>query len=143
LLAESETLYPIAAKIFKFGPLVNPMLEDLLTQPLSGQARDHTATLLLELGSKAGVPHLLSVLENHGQNSPMAALVLGKARIREAAPLVRDLLEGWDCGSDPYTANTFILALKKLNGLDDALKQTLRQKWPIVMKAGLEKLLAK
>jgi hypothetical protein len=30
LLAKSEAASPIAAKIFKFGPLVNPILEDLL-----------------------------------------------------------------------------------------------------------------
>jgi hypothetical protein len=35
---------------------VVPMLEDLFRQPLDEDGRKHAATLLLKLGSKAGVP---------------------------------------------------------------------------------------
>jgi hypothetical protein len=141
VLAESETPFPIAARLFKFGPPVIPVLEDLLKEQLSENARDHTAALLLELGSRSGVPHLLSLLEQQAQASTMAALALGKARIQEATPRIRLLLEEWNCESDPYTAGTYIRALKSLNALPDSLKESLRERWPAAMKPGLEKLL--
>ena len=98
---DAEARFAIAARLFKFGPTIIPMLEDLLSKPIADDARNHAAALLLELGSKAGVPHLLSILEDNRQSSPMAALVLGKAGIREAAPLIRRVLEKWDCATDP------------------------------------------
>jgi HEAT repeat protein len=120
---ESETRFPIAARLFKFGPSIIPMLKDLLNQPIDDDdARNHTAALLLELGSKTGVPHLLSILEDNRQSSPMAALVLGKAGIREAGPFIRGVLEKWDCVADPYPAATFVDALKKIDALPDSLK---------------------
>jgi hypothetical protein len=138
---ESEARFPIAARLFKFGPAIIPMLEDLLNQPIVDDARNHTAALLLELGSKAGVPHLLSILENNRHSSPMAALVLGKAGIREAAPFICRVLEKWDCAADPYTAATFVDALKKVDAIPDLLKESLRRKWPATMAPALEKLL--
>jgi len=138
---DSEARFPIAARLFKFGPSIIPTLENLLNQPIVEDARDHAATLLLELGSKAGVPHLLSILKDNRQSSPMAALVLGKARIREAAPLIRGVLEKWDCAADPYTAATFVGALKKVDRIPRSLKASLRRRWPTSMKRGLEELL--
>jgi len=140
-LADAKAAFPIAAKIFKFGPLVIPMLEDLLKQPMSEDARDHTAALLVELGSTTGVPHLLSLLERRNRDFVMAALVLGKARVQEAAPLIRGVLEQWDCASDPYSATTLVDALKKVDSIPDSLKDSLRQRWPRQMYAGLEELL--
>jgi hypothetical protein len=148
LMAESiraflgaEIRFPIAAQLFKFGPCIVPMLEELLGQPMEEDARNHASALLLELGSKAGVPHLLSILQQRRESSPMAALVLGKARIREAAPLIRDVLETWDCAADPYTGATFVDALKKVDSIPDSLKESLRLKWPTTMAPALEKLL--
>ena len=138
---DSEARFPIAARLFKFGPAIIPMLEGLLNQPIVDDARNHAAALLLELGSKAGAPHLLSILEDNRQSSPMAALVLGKAGIREAAPLIRRVLEKWDCATDPYTAATFVDALKKVDAIPDSLKESLRRKWPATMAPALEKLL--
>jgi hypothetical protein len=112
-LADAEAPFPIAARLHAFGPLIIPRLVELLGQPIKEDTRNHAAALLVELGSTAGVPHLLCLLERHDKNSVMAALVLGKARILEAAPQIRRVLEQWDCGADPYSATTLIDALQK------------------------------
>ena len=140
-LADAETPFPIAAKIFKFGPLVIPMLEDLLRQSMSEDARNHTAALLVELGSTRGVPHLLSLLEHHDRNSVMAALVLGKAHVQEAAPFIRGVLDQGGCAADPYSAATLVEAFKRVDAIPDSLKDSLRQRWPREMRASLEELL--
>jgi hypothetical protein len=140
-LSDTGAPFPIAAKLFKFGQPVVPLLEDLFQQPMSEDARNHTAALLVELGSRKGVPHLLSLLEHHNRDSVMAALVLAKARVQEAAPLIREVLERWDCTDDPYSAATLVDSLKRVGTIPDSLKDSLRRQWPRQMYAGLEKLL--
>jgi hypothetical protein len=140
-LVLADSPFAVASKLLQFGPLIIPMLEDVLEEPMRDDARNHVAALLLELGSAAGVAHLLSLLEHRDQNAVMAALVLGKARVREAAQLIRGVLENWDCASDPYSAATLIDALKRLDAISDSLRESIRQRWPRQMNAELEKLL--
>ena len=143
-LVDTSSPFAVAAKLFNFGLPIVPLLEDLLTQPMrdpmSDSSRNHLAALLVELGSAAGVPHLLSLLKHRNPDSLMAALVLGKARVQEAAPLILRVLQEWDCASDPYSAATLIDALKRLDALPDSLKESIRQRWPIQMQPALEKL---
>ena len=108
---------------------------------MSEDARNHTAALLVELGSTRGVQHLLSLLEHHDRNSVMAALVLGKAHVQEAAPFIRGVLDQWDCAADPYSAATLVEALKRVDAIPDSLRDSLRQRWPREMRASLEELL--
>ena len=137
----AETRFPIADRLLKFGPAIIPLLERLLDQPIDDDARDHTAALLVELGSATGVPHLVSLLEHRSPHSILAAIVLGKARVKEAIPLIRRILDEWDCAVDPYTAATLIGVLKKLDAPTDSLKASLRRRWPMKMKPGLEELM--
>jgi hypothetical protein len=140
-LITAESPFAAASKLIGFGPPIVSVLEDALREPMSENTRNHVAALLVELGSTAGVPHLLSVLEQHNENFVMAALVLGKARVKEAAPLIQEVVERWDYDADPYSAGTLIEALKKLDALPGSLKNALRQRWPRHMNSGLEELL--
>jgi len=140
-LANATNPFPIAAKLSLFGPMLVPALERLFGEPLSDDTRNHVAALLSELGSDVGVRHLLSLLRRRDQNySVMASLVLGKARVREAAPLIIGVLEEWDCTSDPYSAATLVEALNRLDALPQSLKERIRQQWPSNMRPGLDEI---
>jgi HEAT repeat protein len=116
-------------------------LNNCFLKALNQDVRNHTATLLLELGSRAGLPHLFSMLKRPDGAPLMAALVLGKAGIKEAAPMIREVLDKWNCIEDPYGASTLIGALRKLGAVDDGLREAIRTRWPRNMTGSLESLL--
>lgn len=140
-LTTTEAPFAVASRLIGFGPPIVPVLEDALRQPMDESNRNHVAALLVELGSTAGVPHLLSVLEQHDESFVMAALVLGKAGVKQAAPLIREAVEQWDCNADPYSAATLIEALRRLDALPESLKESICHRWPRHMNAMLGELL--
>ena len=57
-----------------------------------------------QLGSRSGVPVLLSTLEKFFPGAPLGAFYLSKFGIEEAAPILDDILRRWDFPSDPTTS---------------------------------------
>ncbi len=138
---DSSDRFPIAQRLYNFGPPIVPMLEELFNQPIDEDARNQSAALLLELGSQAGLQHLMFLLSRRNHGFVMAARALGKAHVKEAAPIIRCALEEWDLDGDPFAAATLVGALKSIGDLPDSLIELLRRRWPTKMRAGLEKLL--
>jgi hypothetical protein len=130
----------MAGQLFMFGRSIVPALQEAFGLELSDDARHFLAALLLELGCRDGVPHLLSVLEKLDEKSPMAAVVLGKAHVSEAAAPVERYLSQWKAGDDYRIAGTFILALKRVGSIPETLKESLRARWPEQQLPGLEGL---
>jgi hypothetical protein len=141
---------PIADGLQQFGVVMQPLLTELLIEPLDDEAKNTAAALLFAVGSEAGLPYLLSDLNRFGpadvvgQSRPfiLAAVVLGKAGVAEAAGPVERALRGWDVRSDPYMAATLIDVLNKLGGVPDDLRRKLEADWPVEMRPGLPALFA-
>ncbi len=141
-LFNSTAKVPVAEGLLRFGVIVRPLLEELLTTPADDETKTYAAAVLFDLGSKAGLPHLEFVLESGGKDFLIAANYLAKAHVSEAANAIERILRKWDVRADPYTANALIDDLKQLSRVPDDLKQKLLQEYPVAMKPALVKLLA-
>lgn len=139
-LFNSTAKVPVAEGLLRFGVIVRPLLEELLTTPADDETKTHAAAVLFDLGSKAGLPHLEFVLES-GKDFLIAANYLAKAHVSEAANAIERILRKWDVRADPYTANALIDDLRRLRGVPDDLKQKLMQEYPVAMRPALAKLL--
>ncbi len=140
-LFHSTAKVPVAEGLLRFGVIVRPLLEELLTRPVDDETKTHAAAVLFDLGSRAGLPHLKFVLESGGKDFLIAANYLAKAHVSEAADAIERTLRKWDVPGDTYTANTLIDALKRLRRVPEDLKQKLLQEYPVAMRPALAKLL--
>jgi hypothetical protein len=138
---EAEAPYPMAEGLFKFGPAIIPMLEELLLGSAGQDVKDLAAAILVKLGCRTGASTLLAVLTDRRPWFPMAARILAAADVSDAATRIQNILETLDCAADPYSATTLVEALKRVGTIPDSLKDSLRQRWPRQMRAGLEELL--
>jgi hypothetical protein len=141
LFLRTDFRHPIAETLLKFGGVMKPPLEDVLTRPVDDDAKATAAALLFELGSMAGIPYLKSLLDAGKVPRGLAALYLGKAHVSDAAGSVERALRQWDVRSDPYGAGTLIDALMTLGSIPSDLRQHLLEEWPEQMKPALLKLL--
>ncbi len=114
-LVDSSARAAAADQLAVFGSL-QPLLEELIKQDLECETKCYAATLLLHLGSRVGVDHLLNAVRRGEGPTLHIAMWLGKAGVVEGAAAIEAVLSRWDLRADPYGAATLIDALKKLIG---------------------------
>lgn len=135
----SDGRFPLAERLVQFGPAIRPLLEDLLKRPLDDEAKTYTAAVLLQLGSRTGVPGLIEILEKGTGLVAPAAIALRKANVIEAKDAIERALRQWDIGADPYIGLTLIDALRSFGSLPEDLKRKLVLECPQAMKASFIK----
>ena len=138
VLVASTARLPIAEQLLRFGIIMRPLLEELLTKPVDDEAKTHASAVLFELGSRAGLGHLRSVLEKEGKDSLIAANYLGKAHDAEAHRYIERILRRLDVRTDPYTASALITDLKRTGGIPEDLREKLLQELPVAWRPMLE-----
>ena len=121
----SDARFPLAERLVQFGPAIRPFLEDLLRKPLDDEAKTYASAVLLQLGSKTGVPELIKILEKGTGLVAPAAIALSNANVIEAKDAIERALRQWDVGADPYIGFTLINALKSFEPLPEDLKRKL------------------
>lgn len=103
----------VAERIYLLAAAVMNDVEQFMNSSTSPSEKTHAAVVLLLLGSQAGVPHLLKVLEQEGTDSFFAANKLAQAGIVEAADGIITILRDHNF-EDPLMTITMIENLEKL-----------------------------
>jgi hypothetical protein len=114
-----ENVFAISDRLFAMGPAVVPELEKWLRRGGETEAMTYAALILIQFGSRSGVPQLLKALaEGHGASGAIATQ-LADAGITGAAEAIRDALIRLPIGKGhptaPHVAASLILALRKLD----------------------------
>ena len=112
--APKENAFAISDRLFAMGPVVVPELERSLRSGGEPEAITYAALILIQFGSRAGVPQLLQALKESSGASGAIATQLAAAGVAGASEAITDALMHWPLSKDPYTAVTMISALRML-----------------------------
>ena len=123
--APKENAFAISDRLFAMGPVVAPELERHLRTGGEPEAMTYAALILMQFGSRAGVPLLLQALREGSGASGAIATQLAAADVAGAGEAITDALKRWPLCKDPYTAVTMISALRTLNASvpDEVLRE--------------------
>lgn len=124
----SQSPILLAEKIFEFGTIVIPALEEVVVSESSQNIREIAAAVLVQLGSRNGIDLLLDAVRKPGSNHLLAVTSLAKANIVEASDPILEALRS--CKPDFYMRRenapyleTHLAALRRLGrDLPDDLK---------------------
>jgi hypothetical protein len=120
-LAVSQSPIVIAEALFRFGVAVRGTLESKFSSESSMDLKTILAALLVQLGSNAGVAHLIETVKTLTGYENLAATSLAKAGVKAACPALIEKLEKLDPSfyskreNSPYIL-TFLVALEQLGG---------------------------
>jgi hypothetical protein len=111
----SSSRLAVASEISRFGDVVVPLLDALMTEEHEADVKIFAGTLLLHFGSRSPVEYLLSALNRRDEPTLIIATALSKAGVQEAAGPIEEMLRALDLRSDVHTAAGLIADLKNLN----------------------------
>jgi|SRR5579862_1468889 len=163
-LVVAEFKVPLAERMARFGIIIKPLLEDLLTKPVDDETKMHAAAVLFELGSRAGLQtllsilhaavarvelepgaepqHVMSLLRKEHKEFLGAILYLGRAHVSEAHDDIERILRKWDVRADPYMAATLVSAMMRTGAAAEDLKRKLLEEFPPAWRQQMEKELS-
>jgi hypothetical protein len=110
--------YLIAERLIRFGPFVIEPLKEVLSQAEDIELRTLSATVLLYLGDRAGVPMLIEIISSDETFSALclAASLLAKAQIFEVGDSIIKRLRSLTLTNRPHIREIqcLLVALEKL-----------------------------
>jgi hypothetical protein len=120
-MCESTSPVVVAENIFRVAYSFRPPLEKLFSVTPSHELKSISASLLVQMGSRIGIEHLLHTIRTGADYDTLAATSLAKARIEGAVPALIEKLESlqpafYSKRENAPTVNTFLAALKQLGG---------------------------
>ncbi len=120
-MRDSSSPVVVAENIFRVAYTFRPALEKLFSTTPSHELKSISATLLVQMGSRTGVEHLLDTIRKGADYDALAATSLAKAGLQDAVPALIERLESLDpsfCSKreNAPRVNTFLVALKQLGG---------------------------
>jgi hypothetical protein len=131
----------VGDQILKFGSIAIPEIEKLFKTSADRDMKTISALLLLNLGSKEGANHLLTVVRNNEERALLAAITLGAAKIQEAVGPITEMLRDDKIGRDPTKVASLIVALRCLTAqMPDDLQHRLETEFQEPYRTGLLKL---
>lgn len=140
----SDDRFIIWERLARFGPFVIEPLKEVLLHTADPELRGLSATVLLKLGDKSGVPALLEIISSNETVLCQAATCLAEAQITEAGDRIIERLR-----SLTFTEKLHIIeiqclltALKKLGGVlpSDLIERFQGSDAPWEVRIYLEKL---
>ncbi len=125
--------YLLAERLLRFRGEAVPLLLDLLTRTPSSEVRILASLILVNNGSKVGVPALVEEIERGGDYLIMASYALANAGFCDHAPVLIDRPRRWSrppCRDIPTTDDDLLLSLLDvLHKLRVPLPEDIRQKF--------------
>jgi hypothetical protein len=87
-LERGPNRFIIAERLHPLGSILVPRLEKVVQQANAEEARILASLVLLQLGSKLGVPVLLQAVEHNWSYAGLSAAHLARAKVIDAAPII-------------------------------------------------------
>lgn len=120
-MRDSSKPVVVAENIFRVAHTLRQALESLFSTTPSQELKSISATLLVQMGSRIGVDHLIDALRTGADYDALAATSLAKAGLPDAIPALIERLERFDstfCSKreNAPRINTFLVALDQLGG---------------------------
>ena len=129
----SDNPYPIAERLLRFREEAVPCLSELLTRNTSAEVNTLAALILVNNGSRLGVPALVAEVECGGEFISLASHALANAGFTEHVSAIIDWLRRWPMPPDrefPTGDDDLALSLLDvLNRLQMPLPEDIRQKF--------------
>ena len=120
-MCKSTSPVVVAENILRVAHAFRPPLEKLFSTTSSHELRSISASLLLQMGSRIGVEHLLHTLRTGADYDTVASTSLAKAGIKDAIPALIERLERFQPAfytekENAPMVHNFLAALKQLGG---------------------------
>lgn len=111
-----EDRFIIWERLFRFGPFVIEPLQEILLHTEDPELRGLSATVLLKLGDRTGIPILLEIISSDETLLCQAAARLAEAQVVEAADCMIERLRSLDYTKklDIAGIQCLLISLKKL-----------------------------
>lgn len=120
-MCESANPVVVAENIFQVAYAFRPPLEKLFSTTSSHELKSISASLLVQMGSRIGIEHLLHTIRTGTDYDLLAATSLAKVGVEDAIPALIERLENLQSAfyskrENAPMINTFLSALVKLGG---------------------------
>ncbi|MFO0852424.1 MAG: hypothetical protein U0871_28265 [Gemmataceae bacterium] len=113
-LEKSDNPYPIAERLLRFREEAVPAVAELLARNPSPEVTTLAALILVNNGSRLGVPDLVAEVERGGDYLVTASLALANAGFTDHIPAIIERLRQWPMPPDrefPTTEDDVVLSL--------------------------------